>query len=184
MHMYFTTLGDLGETAGPRIDRIQPARPPWWDRQFRELKKLIFSPPSKCPIDLFGPLANRTVLKRLHTCRSQKATKRLVRRPQPIPQLNRRQPEERYVRIDVFTRAEESWCDATRTGAIVEQLLAASGRPRARCMTIRLIQHVAKEPALHDVPEPFLWLCCRGYFGPPVDVEEPVYVRAVAPHCH
>ena len=47
-------------------DRIQPARPPWWDRQFRELKKLIFSPPSKCPIDLFGPLANRTALKRLH----------------------------------------------------------------------------------------------------------------------
>ena len=64
--MYCTTLDDLGETAGPRIDRIQPARPPWWDRQFRELKKLIFSPPSKCPIDLFGPLANRTVLKRLH----------------------------------------------------------------------------------------------------------------------
>ena len=64
--MYCTTLGDLGETAGPRIDRIQPARPPWWDRQFRELKKLIFSPPSKCLIDLFGPLANRTALKRLH----------------------------------------------------------------------------------------------------------------------
>jgi len=24
----------------------------------RELKKIKFSPPSKCPIDLFGPLAN------------------------------------------------------------------------------------------------------------------------------
>ena len=65
--MYCTTLDDLGETAGPRIDRIQPARPPWWDRQFRELKKLFFSPPSKCPIDLFGPLANGRPLKRLQS---------------------------------------------------------------------------------------------------------------------
>ena len=53
-----TTLHDLRETSGPRIDRIQPTRPPWWRRQFRELKKLIFSAPSTCPIDLFGPLAN------------------------------------------------------------------------------------------------------------------------------
>ena len=60
------TLNDLGETSGPRIDRIQPVRPPWWRRQYRELKKLIFSAPSTCPIDLFGPVANRTVLKRLH----------------------------------------------------------------------------------------------------------------------
>ena len=36
--------------AGPSISRI---------------KKIIFSPPSKCPIDLFGPLANGTILKRL-----------------------------------------------------------------------------------------------------------------------
>ena len=36
------------------------------DRQYRELKKYFFSPPSKCPIDLFGPLANGTELKRLH----------------------------------------------------------------------------------------------------------------------
>ena len=57
------TLGNLGETSGPRIDRIPPTRPPWWRRQFRALKKLIFSPSSKCPIDFFGPLANRT---RLH----------------------------------------------------------------------------------------------------------------------
>ena len=57
---------DLGESSGPRIDRIPPTRPPWRRRQFRELKKLIFSPPSKCPIDLFGPVANRTILKRLH----------------------------------------------------------------------------------------------------------------------
>jgi len=51
----FPTLGDLGESSGPRIDRIPPTRPPWWRRQYRELKKLIFSAPSKCPTDLFGP---------------------------------------------------------------------------------------------------------------------------------
>ena len=32
---------------------------------YRDIKKLIFSAPSKCPIDLFGPVANRTALKRL-----------------------------------------------------------------------------------------------------------------------
>ena len=37
--------------AGPSISRI---------------KKIIFSPPSKCPIDLFGPVSNRTILRRLH----------------------------------------------------------------------------------------------------------------------
>ena len=60
------TLGDPWKTAGPRIDRIPLMRPPWWRRRYRELKKLVFSAPSKCPIALFGPLANRTVLKRLH----------------------------------------------------------------------------------------------------------------------
>jgi hypothetical protein len=60
------TLGDPRETSGPRIDRIPSTRPPWWLRQYRELKKLFFLPPSKRPIDLFGPLANRTILKRLH----------------------------------------------------------------------------------------------------------------------
>ena len=54
------------ETSGPRIDRIPPTRPPWRDRQYRELKKSIFSAPSKCPIVLFGPQTNRTILKRLH----------------------------------------------------------------------------------------------------------------------
>ena len=52
------------ETSGPQIDRIPSTRPSWRDRQYRELKKIIFSPPSKCTIDLFGPLANRTVLRR------------------------------------------------------------------------------------------------------------------------
>ena len=37
--------------AGPSISRI---------------KKKFFSPPSKCPIDLFGPVSNRTILRRLH----------------------------------------------------------------------------------------------------------------------
>ena len=59
------TLGDLRETSGPRIDRFPPTRPPRWRRQFRELKKLIFLAPSTCPIYLLGPVANRTVLKRL-----------------------------------------------------------------------------------------------------------------------
>ena len=59
------TLGGLGDTPGPRIDRFPPTRPPWWRRQFRELKKLFFWPPSKCSIDLFGPVANGTTLKRL-----------------------------------------------------------------------------------------------------------------------
>ena len=40
-------------------------RPPWWRRQYRELKKLLFSRPSKCPIDLFGPATNGTILKQL-----------------------------------------------------------------------------------------------------------------------
>ena len=59
------TLGGLGDTTGPRIDRIPPTRPPWWRRQYRELKKLIFSAPIMCPIDLFGPVANGKILKRL-----------------------------------------------------------------------------------------------------------------------
>ena len=54
------------ETWGPRFDRIPSTRPSWRDRQYRELKKIFFSPPSKCPIDLFGPVSNRTTLKRLH----------------------------------------------------------------------------------------------------------------------
>ena len=49
------TSSDPRETSGPRIDRIQPARPSWRRRQFRELKKLIFSAPRKCPIALCGP---------------------------------------------------------------------------------------------------------------------------------
>ena len=39
------TLGDLGETSGPRIDRIPPTRPPWRRRQYRELKKINFFAP-------------------------------------------------------------------------------------------------------------------------------------------
>ena len=62
---FISTLGGPRETSGPQIDRIPPARPPWWRRQYRELKKIFFSPPSKCTIDLFGPVANGTTLERL-----------------------------------------------------------------------------------------------------------------------
>ena len=61
------TLGDPGETSGPGIDRIKPARPPWPPADHRpRIKKNSFSPLSTCPIALFGPLANRRLLKRLH----------------------------------------------------------------------------------------------------------------------
>ena len=60
-----STLGDPRETSGPRIDRFSSTRPPWCRRQYRDIQKLIFSAPRKCPIDLFGPVANRTILERL-----------------------------------------------------------------------------------------------------------------------
>ena len=53
-----STLGNPRETPGPRIDRIPWTRPPWWRRQYRELKKVFLSAPSRCSIDLFGPVAN------------------------------------------------------------------------------------------------------------------------------
>ena len=59
------TLSELRETSGPRIDRIPLARPTPLARQYRELKKLIFLAPSKCFIDLFGPVANGRILERL-----------------------------------------------------------------------------------------------------------------------
>ena len=66
LHVYSTDprrpLGDL--RAPNRQD--PPTRPSWRDRQYRELKKLIFLAPGKCPIDLSGLLANGTILKRLH----------------------------------------------------------------------------------------------------------------------
>ena len=60
------TLCAPRETSGPRIDRIPSTRPPWWRRQYRDIKELFFSAPSTCTIDLFGPVANRTLLERLH----------------------------------------------------------------------------------------------------------------------
>ena len=77
------TKSDTRETSGSRTDRIPSTRPSWWDRQYRELKKLFFSPPSKCPIDLFGPVANRTILERLHVAfpkRGLAACKTLAKR--------------------------------------------------------------------------------------------------------
>jgi len=91
------TLGDPRKTCGPRIDRFPSTRPPWQRRQFRELKKLIFSAPRKCPIDLFGPLANRTVLKQLQAAfhiskqnptlspNSKKRAGRYLHRSQGVP---------------------------------------------------------------------------------------------------
>ena len=35
-------------------------------RQYRDIKKLFFWAPSKCPIALVGPLANGRILKQLH----------------------------------------------------------------------------------------------------------------------
>ena len=67
MHMYLLTQSDPRETSGPRNDRIPQSRPSWRDRQYRELKKLIFPAPRKCPIDLFGPVANGRILKRLQS---------------------------------------------------------------------------------------------------------------------
>ena len=61
-----TTSTDLREASGPRIDRIPPTRPPWWRRQYRDIKKLIFLTPSTCPIDVFGPVASRRILKQMH----------------------------------------------------------------------------------------------------------------------
>ena len=54
---------EMAEAEARRINNRR-ARP-WRGRQFRELKKIIFSAPSKCPIDLFGPVANGKILKRL-----------------------------------------------------------------------------------------------------------------------
>jgi hypothetical protein len=79
------TPNDFRETSGPRIDRIPPTHPPWWRRQFRELKKLIFSAPDKCPIDLFGPVANGTILKRPHGVRLLVSYMPLARTPWQKP---------------------------------------------------------------------------------------------------
>ena len=69
------TLGAPRETSGPRIDRIPPTRPPWRRRQYRDIKKLIFLTPSKCPIGLCGPVSNRRILKQMHTRSHQKQNK-------------------------------------------------------------------------------------------------------------
>ena len=61
------TPSDPCETSSAGIDRFPLARPPWRRRQYRELKKLFFWAPSTCPIDLFGPVANRRTLAWLHS---------------------------------------------------------------------------------------------------------------------
>ena len=73
--------GDLRTT--PRQDST--ARPTPLARQYRELKKLFFSPPSKCAIDLFGPVANRAILRQLHV--TSRSSSRNPRRRSATPRL-------------------------------------------------------------------------------------------------
>ena len=65
----FTSRSKLCAESQESTCYTPPTRPPWWRRQSCELKKLIFLPPRKCPIDLFGPVANATILKRLQAAR-------------------------------------------------------------------------------------------------------------------
>ena len=59
------TLDDPRETCLAGIDRIPLARPPWpWAAHRPRINN--GSAPSTCTIDLFGPVANGTILKRLH----------------------------------------------------------------------------------------------------------------------
>ena len=44
------TISALRATSGPQIDRFPSTRPPWWRRQYRELKKLFFSAPISVPL--------------------------------------------------------------------------------------------------------------------------------------
>ena len=61
------TLGDPRDTSSTGIDRIPLARPPLpMAPDEPRIEKKSFSAPSTCPIDFFGPLANRAILKRLH----------------------------------------------------------------------------------------------------------------------
>ena len=80
-----STLGDPWETTGPRIDKVPLARPPWWRRQYRDIKQFIFLAPSKCPIDLFGPVSNGTILKQLHV--TSRSSSRNPRRRSATPRL-------------------------------------------------------------------------------------------------
>ena len=54
-----------GAPSGPNYTLFSGVDRLWWRRQFRELKKLIFSAPGTCPIALSGPVANGAILKRL-----------------------------------------------------------------------------------------------------------------------
>ena len=48
-----------------RLRRAEREEELWWRRQYRELKKIRFLTPSKCPIDLYRLLGNRTTLKQI-----------------------------------------------------------------------------------------------------------------------
>ena len=57
---------------------------PCWDRQYRE-STIFFSPPSKCPTNLFGPVSNRAILKQLHV--TSRSSSRNPRRRSATPRL-------------------------------------------------------------------------------------------------
>ena len=48
------------------LDAVARAGGVCWDRQYRELKNFFFAP-RKCPIDLFGPVKNRTLAKHVRS---------------------------------------------------------------------------------------------------------------------
>ena len=81
------TIGDPRETCGPRIDSIPQARP---TTSTPRIKKLPFLPPSKCLIDLFGPVSNRTILKQMHVACSSRSQKQLHGFPSSEPSKKNR----------------------------------------------------------------------------------------------
>ena len=84
------TLGDPCGTSGPRIDRLPSTRPPWWRRQYRELKN-YFSAPASVPLISLDQYRTERILKQLHvTFESATAARpsRVVGAPRP--RLDRR----------------------------------------------------------------------------------------------
>ena len=84
LHMSITDPKRLPESfwAANRQDSIDA--PITAGRQFRELKKLIFSAPRKCPIDLFGPQMDGTILERLHVALYLKPSMSQARAPRKV----------------------------------------------------------------------------------------------------
>ena len=129
------TLGDPRETSLTGIDRIKVARPPWTvGRPRPRIKKNPFLAPSTCPIDLFGPLANRTVLKRLHgavcSCLlvSYKPLARLRRRLSSGSQSHYRSPR-LIAGITSTGQSHTYWPEAHRAHTVHTDISCAARRP-------------------------------------------------------